>query len=490
MIRSTGLYSLAVLVQRGSSILLLPLYTRYLTRSDYGVLELLDLILTLASMLVSVQLSTALFYYYHQAASDSDRRRDVVSAFFGTVLLGVSVVVVGVAFSSSISRIVFDSTAYEGLVRIVLLGLGFNLPAEFGLAVLRLHDKANIYTLVCIGRVFASVTLNVVFLIALGLGVATMPWSGLIVSCGLAIVFTVRILAEYPPALFHLATLRKMMIYGLPLGISTAGEVILHFGDRLFLSKAVSLDDLGLYGLAYKFGMVVPFAAMPFYNYWASQMVGIIQRPQGEQVYARVATYLLLGFTLVVLLTSAFINPVLTVMVDAKFRGAAKLVPWIALAYLVRGMGAYWSNVFLLVKRPSIVAQITWIGAGGCFLAYALLIPRFGVWGAVAATHLGFALMASCALWKGQRLRPFRYEYGRWCKILFCGATAASPTLILNPSDFTVQLALGCACVCLFPCLLWITRFQTKDEVHTLAGAFRKRLCQPLAVPESDTASL
>jgi O-antigen/teichoic acid export membrane protein len=368
------------------------------------------------------------------------------------------------------------------------VGLGFNLPAEFGFAELRLHDKAKIYTFVSMGRVFANVTLNVVFLTALGLGVATMPWSSLIVSCGLAIIFTSRILAEYPPALFHLATLRKMVIYGLPLGISTAGEVILHFGDRLFLSKAVSLDDLGLYGLAYKLGMVVPFAAMPFYNYWASQMVGIVQRPEGEQVYVRVATYLLLGFTLVVLLTTAFINPVLTVMVEAKFRRAATLVPWIALAYLVRGMGAYWCNAFLLVKRPAIVAQVTWIGAGGCLLAYALLIPRFGVWGAIAATHLGFALWASLALWKGQRLRPFRYEYGRWCKILFCGGTAAAPSLILGPSGFAAQLALGFVCVGLFPFLLWVTRFPAEDEVHALAKALQKRQWRPAAVAKSDAA--
>ena len=36
----------------------------------------------------------------------------------------------------------------------------------------------------------------------------------------------------------------------------------------------------------------------------------------------------------------------------------------------------------------------------------------------------------------------------------------------------------------------WLARFQTEDEVHTLTEAFKKRLCQPMAVSESDTASL
>ena len=479
LFKSTSYYTLAAVVQRSMSILMLPVYTRYLTRADYGVLELLDLITTVAALLVSVQLSTALFYYYHHASGEAERRRDVVTAFFGTIILGTVVGVSGVAFAPEISRLVFGTTAYEGLVRVMLIALGFSLPAEYGFSSLRLYNRARTFMAITIGRVLANVGLNVLFLTALGLGVATMPWSSLMTTGILALLFARMTLAGNPASLFHAPTLGRMVLYGLPLGLSTAGEVVLHFGDRLFLSKAVSLSDLGLYGLAYKLGMVVPFAALPFFNYWNSQMVAIVRRPGGEGAYARVATYLLLGLTVVVILLTVFIEPVMTLLVEASFRRAAVLVPWIALAYLVRGMGSYWSNTFLLVNRPALVARVTWVGAGACLLAYALLIPRFGVWGAVAATHLGFALMASCALWIGQRLRPFRYEYGRWCKILASGAAAVTPSLILHPSGFAAQTALGFACLGLFPVLLRVGRFPTEVESRTLADGLRRVLRRP-----------
>jgi O-antigen/teichoic acid export membrane protein len=243
----------------------------------------------------------------------------------------------------------------------------------------------------------------------------------------------------------------------------------------MFLSKTVSLSDLGIYGLAYKLGMVVPFVTAPFFTYWNSQMVGIVKQPQGEYTYARMATYLLLILVVVSLLLTVFADPLLMFLVAPEFRGAAVLIPWIALAYLIRGMGSFWSNTFLLDKRSGLVARTTWMGGVVCLLAYALLIPVYGLWGAVAATLMGFSAMAGYALWKSQRVRPFRYEYGRWAKIVGCGMAAALPSVLLHPGEFWVQIALGFACIGLFAVLLVAARFATEGERHA-AHAELKRL--------------
>ena len=118
-------------------------------------------------------------------------------------------------------------------------------------------------------------------------------------------------------------------------------------------------------------------------------------------------------------------------------------------------MGMYWSYTFLLDRRPMLMAQVTWTGAGACLLAYALLIPRFELWGAVAATLIGFALMAAFALWRSQRFRPFPYEYSRWVKITACAMMAALPSVLLRPTGFWYQAALGSACMALFVMLLF-----------------------------------
>ena len=473
LLKGTSLYTIIMVAQRAMSILLLPIYTRYLSRADYGVLELLDLMVSVAGMLMMLRLGQALFYYYFHAADEAERDRYVTTALFSSALIAGGVGVTGILLAEPISLLVFSTAQYEDLVRIAFLGFAMEPPLNVGLSYLRVRNKMGTFVSISLARLVANVVLNVVFLTLLGLGAASLLWSRVITAGVAALLLSRSILTTLPP-LFRIAAIRNMALYGLPLGIGAVGDFLLHFGDRMFLSKTVSLTDLGIYALAYKLGMVVPFVTGPFFTYWNAQMIGIVRRPQGEYTYARVATYLLLILAVVALLLTVFTKPMLSVLAASEFHGAAALIPWIALAYSVRGMGSYWSNTFLLERRPALVARTTWMGGGACLLAYALLIPPYGLWGAVAATVLGFSAMAAYAFWKSQRVRHFQYEYGRWAKIVACAASATLPSVLLQPEDFWAQIALGSACVCLFAMLLWSVRFATSGERHAALASLRR----------------
>lgn len=480
LLKGTSLYSIAMIAQRAMSILLLPVYTRHLSRDDYGVLELLDLVINVTAMLVAVRMGQALFSFYYRAKDDSERAQFVTTALVGATLSGGIQLIIGLPLAVPLSRLVFGKEDYAGLVRLAFLGYAAGGPADLGLAYLQVRNRARDFAVVSIARVICGMTLNLVFLIALGLGPASILLSTFICSTCLAF-FTTWIILSNHPAFFRMSALLKMALYSLPLGISGLGEFLLHFGDRAFLSRSVTLSDLGIYGLAYKLGMIVAFVTAPFFTYWNSQMVGIVQRPGGEYAYARMATYLLLGLTFVVLALTMFIDPLMTVLARPNFRAAAMFVPWIALAYLVRGMGTYLSNTFIVVGRPRFVATVTWMGVGACLLGYILLIPQYGLWGAVTSTLTGFAVIAIVSLVKSQRIRPFRYEYGRWVKILACAIMATLPSVILRPAGFWHQIALGAACIGAFAILLAASQFPTEGERRALRDALRRISSQAIS---------
>ena len=58
ILKHAGIYSVAVIASRMASVLLLPVYTRYLKPSDYGVLELLEMTSFLFSTLIGLRCST------------------------------------------------------------------------------------------------------------------------------------------------------------------------------------------------------------------------------------------------------------------------------------------------------------------------------------------------------------------------------------------------------------------------------------------------
>jgi O-antigen/teichoic acid export membrane protein len=266
--------------------------------------------------------------------------------------------------------------------------------------------------------------------------------------------------------------LGEMVRYAWPLGISGLGELALHFADRLFLRPNVSLSLLGIYGLAYKIGMLVSYMSGPFFTYWEAQMVGIVQAPGGERLYARTATYLFLGLGYFALLATVFAHPALAIAAAPDYRPAAAYIPWIALAYVIRGMGSFFLDTFLLDRRSADVARITWIAAGACLAGYALLIPRFKAWGAIAATLLGFSIIFVVGLWKSQRARPFPYEYGRWIRIVLTGAIVVAGYEWLRPDTFWPQVAAGAGAAVLFPALLVLSGFLNSEERQTVKNGW------------------
>jgi O-antigen/teichoic acid export membrane protein len=476
--KALGGYSVPMVLQRCISILLLPIYTYYLRPADYAVLELLDLVGSIVSLLLGFRIGQALFYYYFRAKNQQDRDLYVSTAFLAVIGIGALAAAAIATVANLGSIFIFGDNSHSYIVRVFFLGLAATFPMEFGLCYLRVRDRVRSYATVSVARILGSLVLNLVFLAGFRMGAISIVYATLAVNaCITAYMFWV-VFSEVRPR-FERRRFFEMMRYSMPLGLSGLGELALHFGDRFFLRPNVSLATLGVYSLAYKIGMLITFATGPFYNYWNAQMVRIVQQRDGDRTYSRVATYFLLAFGYLAVLLGLSAKPMLRVMAPADYQAAGALIPWICFAYVIRGCGSYFLNTFLIENRPGTVARITWLAAAVCLAGYALLIPRFKLWGAVAATLIGFLVIFVVGLWKSQRLHRFPYEYQRWVKIAVSTAGMLVLALVLRPSTFWGQVGVACSGAVLFPVLLILQGFLEPDERQFLRVNFIKvrQLC-------------
>ena len=467
-----GGYSVPVLLQRCMSILLLPVYTHFLRPKDYGILDLLDLFGNIVAALVGLRLGQGLFYFYFHANDRDDRSRFVVSALMGSITIGVLTAMATFLAAPALSGVVLGDSSYAGLFRIFVVGFSASLPLEFGFCYLRVAERPKAFTVLATLRLVAALCLNIVFLAIFHLGAASMLWSNVLVNLALTVLMAGIIFSDHGLRVGRRHFI-ELIRYSAPLGISSLGELGLHFGDRIFLRPNVSLSLLGIYGLAYKMGMLVAVASGPlFFTYWNAQMVAIVKAPNGEWIYRRTATYLFLGLGYCALLVTVFAHAVLRVAVAPDYWPAARLIPWIALAYVIRGMGSYFLNTFLLVKRSAEFARITWIGTATCLGLYALLIPHFKLWGAVTATLIGFSMTFVVGLWRSERQRPFHYEYRRWIKIVIAAAIVLVPFELLYPQTLWLEIAAGTAAAVGFPLVVVLLGVLDEHEWETLKRAW------------------
>ncbi len=89
-----GIYALGVLLNRSVSFIMLPVYTRFLSPEDYGVLELLVLTVDIVAIFTGLGILNGLHKFFYKYDAEGDKR-EVVSTLL-TMILGCYAVACGV----------------------------------------------------------------------------------------------------------------------------------------------------------------------------------------------------------------------------------------------------------------------------------------------------------------------------------------------------------------------------------------------------------
>ncbi|GIV19465.1 MAG: hypothetical protein KatS3mg023_1216 [Armatimonadota bacterium] len=196
-----------------------------------------------------------------------------------------------------------------------------------------------------------------------------------------------------------------MLRYGLPLVPASLSQFILHFSDRFFLTRYATESELGLYSLAYRFGMLVSVFYGIVSMAWGPWAFRVGSLEDGTYHLQRATTLILFGFALVASGIILFARPTIHLMSAPRFWGAADYVPPLAIAYwffVAQGplsVGARLSN------RTDALAGANMLSALLCLLLSGWLIPLYGAWGAAGVTLVSLSALAATSYMMSRRYR-------------------------------------------------------------------------------------
>jgi len=473
--KHSAIYSTAEILKKGIGFVMIPLYTHYLTPADYGVIEVLNLILEVLGMLVGVHIASAHTRFYHRFP-DYEEKREV----FTTALLGVStssimsVILLWIA-SDWLARTALGSASFTPHCRVIILCLGIQsifIVAENDLIV---RKKSLFYSILVIFLMVLSLSLNILFLSVFHLGVWAILWSILITkTVNLAVV---PICLKGSRIRFSWQKFVPMVRYALPLLPASLAMFFLHFGDRFFLQRFCSLSDVGICSLGYRFGMISSvLITTPFHRVWRTHSFEIEKQPDAKLVYARVFTYLAFLLAFSGLGICVFIEDVISLMAPPEYKAAASVVPMIVLGYAFLGLTNCASLGILIRNKTKYVALIQIPVATLNALLNFLLIPSFSIWGAAMATVISFGAMFFITMHISQNLYPIPYEYRR----LAIMSTASIILFLfarLVSGPYMLQLIYHGIIVIAFPLSLYALKFFTQEEIDGARKYLGKMLC-------------
>jgi O-antigen/teichoic acid export membrane protein len=485
--RHTLIYAAGIMLSRALSIIMLPIYTRYLSPADYGVIELIGMTLEVISIFAGAQIALGIFRYYHKAETEQERNAVVSTALLG---LGVSYLLVGgIAFAAAvpISRLVWGTEAHAGVMRIASAGFMLQCLLIVPLAYARVRERAVLFVAANAVKVVIGLASNLWLVVGLEWGVAGVLWSNLLANAVVGGWLVTWVVRQTGWTISRSAT-RDLLRYGLPMMATWAATFIVTYGDRYFLQAKAGSAAVGIYSLAYQFGfMLAMLGYIPFMQVWEQKRFEIAKRPDRDKLLADGFIYLNLMVLTVALAIALFVGDFLRVMSAPAFHEAAVLVPLILVAYVLQGWTSLQDTGILVAERTEFVSLANWVSAGVAIGGYALLIPRYYAWGAAVATVAAFATRHVIVYALAQRLWPVRY---RWRPVLYLVVSAVgawSATLLLPVLPLAVSVPTRLVIFIAYLLLVWNGPVLTdrdraaairvvRELAASVRGAARRRL--------------
>lgn len=418
-ISHTGIYAIGNVIRYMTSFVMLPIYTRYLTPADYGVLELLSTIVDFVGILLGMRIGEAVFRYYVEQESSKQKNTVIMTAMVLVALTFGFGVLVMVVLALPISGLVFGSADYMHYVQLFAVIMLLQALAEVPLILMRAQQRPWLFVSFSTLKLLLQVGFNIYFVVLLDLKVEGVIYSGLISSAIFAILLLVYVISTIGLVRPDYSLGRKMIGFSLPLMLSGLGAFYLTFGDRYFLRVYSDLSEIGIYALGYKFGFLLGYMIwVPFSNVWDTQKYHIHKQTDGKLVFQR--TFLLLSFVTILLGLgmSLFVEDVLRVMSAPEFWPASHIVPVIVVAYIVQMWTFYCSLGIYLRGNTMQMAYSTAIASVAITVTYFLLIPPFGGMGAAVATLLAFLVRLIWVDWAARKHYDMELPWGRVLSIL------------------------------------------------------------------------
>jgi O-antigen/teichoic acid export membrane protein len=458
-------YTAASIVSKLIAVALLPLYTRYLTRTDYGYAEVMFAAIVTASIVVRLGLIEALLRFYYKDGEDPAR---VVSSTFAALFwLATAAALVALPFAEPISELLLTEPAAD-LGRIAIGGLWVSTMFEFLLTLFRLEERARAFFVTTMLSVLSAIGLTVILVVGAGEGARGLLLgsyiSGAAFVLGLIWVHRKRLSLR-----FELPLLQRLLRFGLPTMPAELSLYGLNFVDRLIIIHTAGPPQAGLYSLGVKFAQGVNVLVRGFQLAWPPLAYSIREDGEARRVYANVVTLFSAGCAFVVAGMWLLSRWIVRALAAPEFFGSYKVIGLIATATTLYAL--YMVLVVILGRTGR--TEFNFPAAAAALATNIalnlILVPPLGIVGAGIALVASYLVVLALMYGFTQRLFPVPYEWGRLLRVVFVSAVLVGAGEALLPTEGFVGLAARIVIWLAYPFALYATGFFTPGERRWLA---------------------
>jgi O-antigen/teichoic acid export membrane protein len=347
------------------SFITFPIFTRVLTKEQYGILGLVTTSMLFAVAIAKAGLSDGIIRFYKEYSKVPDKKETFSSTVaVRGLILSVLTTLVYILIFPFFRKYLTISENYTSCFMIMALYLFISPLNIIVMRILRVNDKTifiNVMNLVGRG---ISVGLSLVFLIYV-FGAFYGYFIGVVVAeLIMSVILFTWFFKHYrvAPSFVSRELSLKLIKFGAPLLLSELSFLLLSYSDRYLIIAFLGEEALGLYSVGYNVAMYIGNIIMFALSYAmvpiSVEIYGEEGREKTEEFLKKCLRYLLIAIIPMWFGYVAISKELFIILASRKYSMAADFSPLILLAYFFLAVNTIFNAGFYLRTKTMLTFVI------------------------------------------------------------------------------------------------------------------------------------
>ena len=472
---SSGLaYQASSLLAGFLAIFTLPLYTRHLTKADFGYAETVLTLVILASILLRAGMGEAFVRHWFDEPK-GERRTRLARTTTTFVLLTTSVALIaGILLAGPLSELILG-TRDATLMAFGVIGIWTFTNLEMAYALLRVQERRTAYFRASICNVVLTVTLTVLLVVVFDQGARGYVLGNYAASGVVLIGLWLTAVREHIGLPAGIAPLSPLLRYGAPTIPADAAVFLLNVIDRAYLLRAESPEAAGVYSVGVKLATAVIIAVRGFQLAWPPLAYSLAADADEDaaKIYARVTSAYLVVAATAVAGFELMGRWVVRLLAAPDYFEAHAALPWLALGWALYGL---YLVLVTVAGRVKVTVRTLPAALAGLVVNVALLVtlvPPLGIEGAAIALCASYVAMLIALHLLTRRLFAVPFEWARIAGVVvIAGGLAVAGNLLLPTEGADGFITRTAVWLAIAPALV-AARVVPPAQVRALASSAR-----------------
>lgn len=388
LIKNTAIIMVGKICTQMISFFLLPIYTAILSTEEYGIVDLLNTLISLLLPLITLQIEQGLFRYLVDNRESREEKEKIITTTIITVLIQSAIYMLIFVIASPFINNMYKYFLATNVVASIFSSI--SLQISRGIGDNKSYAIGSFITALC------TVIFNILLVVVFRFGAYGMLVASLLsnIVCVIYICISDKIFTYIKIHKFKSEILKKILKYSIPLVPNSLSWWVFNASDRLIVSGILGVGMNGILAAANKFSGVYITVYNIFNLSWTETAALHIDDVDRENFFNKTINIVLKLFVAIAFGIIAIMPFIFNIIINEKFNAAYNQIPILMIASIFNVWLGLLTVIYIAKKDTKTIAKTSVVSAAINVIVHIALIKFIGLYAASISTLVAYASVA------------------------------------------------------------------------------------------------